>query len=91
MKLNEFCLYREKRYRPGPECIIGQISWNSGGRILIKKFVLKLRGQDNILKIISEDYHKNITDIGLEFNVQLSTSIYIDFDCIASLINSLFK
>ena len=28
--------------------------------------------------MISEDYHKNITDIDLEFNVQLSTSIYIN-------------
>ena len=39
--------------------------------------------------LILEVYHKNITDIDLEFNVQLSTSIYID--CIASLFNSLFK
>ena len=28
--------------------------------------------------MISEDYHKNITDIDLEFNAQLSTSIYIN-------------
>ena len=27
--------------------------------------------------MIFEDYHKNITDIDLKFNVQLSTSIYI--------------
>ena len=42
-----------------------------------------------MLKIISEDYHKNITEIDLEFYVKLSTSTYID--CIASLFNSLFK
>ena len=42
-----------------------------------------------ILKIISEDYHKNITDIGIKFYAQLSTSTYID--CMASIFNSLFK
>ena len=26
--------------------------------------------------MISEDYHKNITDIDLEFNAQLSTNIH---------------
>ena len=39
--------------------------------------------------MISEDYHKNITDNDQESNVQLSTSIYID--CMASLFNSSFK
>ena len=33
--------------------------------------------------MISEDYHKNITDIDLELNAQLSTSIYIN--CITFL------
>ena len=71
---------------PPPECIIGQISWNSVGRILIKKVHFEIEGAGyQILKIISEDYYKNITDIDLEFNVQLSTSIYID--CIALLFN----
>ena len=27
-----------------PECIIGQISWNSGGRILIKKVHFEIEG-----------------------------------------------
>ena len=39
--------------------------------------------------MISEDYHKNITDIDLEFNAQLSASIYIN--CITFLFISLFK
>ena len=77
-------------YSTWPDCIIGQISWNSGGRILIKKSSFWNRGgRITNLKIISEDYYKNITNIDLEFNVQLSTSIYID--CIASLFNLLFK
>ena len=45
--------------------------------------------QLQISKIISEDYHKNITDNDQEFNVQLSTSTNID--CMASFFNSLFK
>ena len=50
--------------------LIGQISWNSGGRILIKKVHFKIEGaRFQIFKIISENYYKNVTDIDLEFNV----------------------
>ena len=45
-----------------PECIIGQISWNSGGKILIKKVHFEIAGAEDQILIISEDYHKNITD-----------------------------
>ena len=42
-----------------------------------------------ILKIISEDYHKNITDNDQESNVQLSTSTYID--CMVSRFSFIVK
>ena len=38
-----------------PECIIGQISWNSGGRILIKKVHFEIAGASDVKKTFFSD------------------------------------
>ena len=40
----DYMLYDVCRPVESPECIIGQISWNSGGRILIKKVDFEIEG-----------------------------------------------